>query len=528
MGNTRECMETLRHYATARIPFVVFDTIEAARGLEIIKKVTEDLVMHGTYVHSVNKGMYDILTGSVVNEDVTLYGAMTYIAEQMRRKQELTFVLTGVSGLDDDNADTRQLLSIMDIAVETGGMVIVITTGSIWSQLQRTGMRVKLDFPDEMEMRMIISDMLNDYRGSFRIDWDEEDIKEAASMLAGVSKFEAENVIADLLANRRIEKKDLAKLRFVKDRLFSDISGLERITTVERDGEVGGLAGLRAWLDEKKKLQTPAMREKMQALGLPAPRGILLVGVPGCGKSISAKAIAVNWNLPLYRLDFATVQGSYVGQSEQQLREALETAEQVSPCVLWVDEIEKGLSGAAGGGDGGVSTRMVGQFLFWLQECRKFVFVVATANDVSKLPSELLRRGRFDELFFVDLPTLQERKSILALHYRHYIGHEISPQLLDKLADMSEGFTGADLESAMRDAGYYQLTHDGREMPDESIIAMVGNIIPLSRTSPEKIEAIRAWGRERAVPASGRPIGGAGEDAKFGRRILVHEADTQE
>lgn len=128
-----------------------------------------------------------------------------------------------------------------------------------------------------------------------------------------------------------------------------------------------------------------------------------MLGVPGCGKSLSAKSISANWKLPLYRLDFATVQGSYVGQSEQQLKDALTTAENVSPCILWIDEIEKGLSGATGGaGDGGVSTRMVGQFLFWMQECKKQVFVVATANDVSMLPSELLRRGRFDELFFVD------------------------------------------------------------------------------------------------------------------------------
>ena len=399
MANMKECLDIMRHYTRARIPFVVFDTIEVSRALDVIKKVTSELSISGTYVHSVNKGMYDINTENIVDEDFTFYGAMSFMTEQMRRKQEMTFVLSGVSGLGTDSAETRQLLSIIDIAVETGGMIIAITSGSIWSNLQRTGMRLKLDFPDEEEMCGVINEMLDGYRSSFRIEWDANDVKEAASMLAGISQIEAENVIADLLANQKILKSDLAKLRFVKDRLFSDISGLERIKISPRDGQVGGLAGLQAWLDDKKKLQTPAMREAMAKLGLPAPRGILLVGVPGCGKSISAKAIAVNWNLPLYRLDFATVQGSYVGQSEQQLKAALESAEQVSPCLLWIDEIEKGLSGAASSGDGGVSTRMVGQFLFWLQECRKFVFVVATANDVSKLPSELLRRGRFDELF---------------------------------------------------------------------------------------------------------------------------------
>lgn len=523
MSNYSECIDIMRHYEKARIPFVVVDTIEVTRALEIIKQVTAELSIPGTYVHSVNKGMYDIVSGSVVDEDVTIYGALTYIAEQMCRKQEQTYILSNISGLDKDDDTTRKLLNIIDMAVETGGMIIAITTGSIWNQLQRTGMRVTLDFPDEMEMRDIISDMLDNYRSSIRIEWDDADIKEASQMLAGVSQIEAENVIADLLANQKITKKDLDSLRFVKDRLFSDISGLERIKVTPRDGEVGGLAGLQAWLNDKKKLQTPDMREKMQKLGLPAPRGILLVGVPGCGKSVSSKAIAANWNLPLYRLDFATVQGSYVGQSEQQLKAALDTAEQVSPCVLWIDEIEKGLSGAAGDGDGGVSTRMVGQFLFWLQECRKFVFVVATANDVSKLPSELLRRGRFDELFFVDLPNFEERKAILSLHYRRYVGDTISPMLLEKLAKISDGFTGADLESAMRDVGYYSLNNNGEVMSEEAVFSLVNNIIPLSKTSPEKIEAIRAWGRERAVPASGHPIGGVDEtqQAKPGRRILT-------
>jgi len=521
MGNTTESRNIMEHYIQARIPFVVFDTIEVSRALDILKDIVEEMGISGTYVHSVNKGMYDISTNNVVDEDNTLYGAMSFMAEQMRRRQELTFILSGVRGLDQDCAETRQLLSIVDVAVETGGMIIVITSGSIWGQLQRTGMRLTLDFPDEMELRDIIGDMLDNYRHSIPIEWDDDDVKEAAQMLAGVSQIEAENVIADLLAHRAIKKKDLESLRYVKDRLFSDISGLERIKISPRDGQVGGLAGLKAWLADKRKLQIPAVREAMQRMGLPAPRGILLVGVPGCGKSISAKAIAADWNLPLYRLDFATVQGSYVGQSEQQLREALETAEQVSPCVLWVDEIEKGLSGATGSGDGGVSSRMVGQFLFWLQECKKFVFVVATANDVSKLPSELLRRGRFDELFFVDLPGEEERKAILSLHYRNYVGEELPRELLNRLAYISDGFTGADLESAMREAGYYRLTHNGMRMSESELISMVTNIIPLSKTSPEKIEEIRAWGRERAVPASGQPIGGSEASSKIvGRRIL--------
>ena len=207
-------------------------------------------------------------------------------------------------------------------------------------------------------------------------------------------------------------------------------------------------------------------------------------------------------------MDFATVQGSYVGQSEQQLKDALTTAENVSPCILWIDEIEKGLSGAGGSNDGGVSTRMVGQFLFWLQECKKQVFVVATANDVSMLPSELLRRGRFDELFFVDLPTSDERRDILSLYMRKYLNLDFIGPFADKIVELTDGFTGADLESTVRDLAYRSIANSNFVLNEENMITAFNNVVPLSQTSPEKIEAIREWGKERAVPASGKPIGG--------------------
>jgi SpoVK/Ycf46/Vps4 family AAA+-type ATPase len=322
-----------------------------------------------------------------------------------------------------------------------------------------------------------------------------------------VTRIEAENIMASLIAKEKILREDLDEIRSSKESMFSDISGLERIKVDPKDREVGGLDGLKSWLDEKKALMTPEKRDQLRSMGLRPPRGILLVGVPGCGKSLSAKSISASWKLPLYRLDFATVQGMYVGQSEQQLRDALATAEEVSPCILWIDEIEKGLSGAGSSNDGGVSTRMVGQFLFWLQECRKNVFVVATANDVSMLPSELLRRGRFDEMFFIDLPSSKERKDILALYMRKYLRLNFTGPLADRLVELSEGFTGADLESTVRDLAYRQISNPNFILNEQALLTAFNNVVPLSQTSPEKIEAIREWGRTRAVPASGRPIG---------------------
>ena len=476
--------------------------------------------------HTLTKGVYDLTTDKNLSDDKSVYGAIDYMTEQMKRKQYQTIVLTEVPDLSTENSDSKQILALVNLANESGGVVIVFTNTSVWNQLQRQGMTIKIDLPNEDEMYSIIKEYIDDYRNEIPIEWDNTDIREAAATLNGVTRIEAENVIAALIANKCIRKSDMDEVRFAKDRLFSDISGLEKIEVDDNVKDVGGLEGLRKWLNEKKELLTPEKKDKLRAKGLQPPRGILLVGVPGCGKSLSAKSISATWKLPLYRLDFATVQGSYVGQSEQQLKDALTTAENVSPCILWIDEIEKGLSGATGGsGDGGVSTRMVGQFLFWMQECKKQVFVVATANDVSMLPSELLRRGRFDELFFVDLPTADERRDIVSLYMRKYLNLEFTGQFADKIVEISDGFTGADLESTVRDLAYRSIANENFVLNEDNIVTAFNNVVPLSQTSPEKIESIREWGKERAVPASGKPIGGEGlAQKKSGpktRKVLV-------
>lgn len=524
MSNIIESKNLLQRYSIARIPFIAINTIERARTLEVLKEVSEELSLP-FYVHTLSKGIYDLSSEKVISEDKSIYGAIDFISDQMKRKQYMTLVLTEVPDLSSDNNDARQILDLVTLANEYSGVIIVLINNPIWNQLQRLGMILKIDLPDEDEMYLIIKEYIDDYRNQISIEWDDRDIREVASILAGVTRIEAENVIAALIANKEIKKSDIDEIHYAKDRLFSDISGLEKIDVDENVKNVGGLAGLKKWLEEKKQLLTLEKRDELRLKGLQPPRGILLVGVPGCGKSLSAKSISANWKLPLYRLDFATVQGSYVGQSEQQLKDALTTAETVSPCILWIDEIEKGLSGASSSNDGGVSTRMVGQFLFWLQECKKQVFVVATANDVSMLPSELLRRGRFDELFFIDLPTAEERRDIISLYMEKYLNIDFSGEFSDKIVEMTEGFTGADLESTVRDLAYRKIANDDFVLNVENIKNAFSNVVPLSQTSPEKIESIRDWGRERAVPASGRPIGSEDFSQKSAaiktRRVLV-------
>jgi ATP-dependent 26S proteasome regulatory subunit len=517
MSDALRCQETLERYLKARIPFISVRTTERSRVLEIFRDAARKVNIP-VYIHTVSQGMRDIQTGRSVNEDRSALGALDYVGAQFSQRQNLTFILTEAPDIEDDTSTARQFQDAVTLAADHGGVIVVITTRPIWGQLQRLGMSISLDPPNEDEMAVIIREAIAPYRGHIVVEWDGGDEKQAAAILAGLTRIEAENVIATLLANGAIRKSDMAELMHAKDRIFSDISGIERIDVRGQDLTVGGLNGLKQWLEHERPLLTADLRER----GIRPPRGVLLVGVPGCGKSLSAKAIAHTWNLPLYRLDLSTIHGQYLGQSEGRLKDALATADHVSPCVLWIDEIEKGLAGAIqGGGDGGTSTRLVGQFLFWLQEARSRVFVVATANDVSRLPPELLRRGRFDELFFVDLPVPSERSEIIDIYVRRGLKRTVEAGLMEELVALSDGFAGSDIESAVRQVVKAAFLNGDEVVSPDLFRSSFQDVVPLCKTSPEQIESIRAWGRERAVPASGQPIGGASVQERVRRGVLV-------
>lgn len=518
MYDLNHCRKTMEQYLKARIPFISIRTTERGRALSVLGHLAHQLNLPIGY-HTLSQGMRDVTSNRLINEDRSVMGGLDFATQKIGQQQHQTFVFTEVQDIEDDTLMARQMQDAVMLATETGGSIIIITNNPVWGPLQRLGMSVVLSPPTEDEMFLIIKDQIDPYRSEMPIEWGEAEVRQAAAILAGISQIEAENVIATLLANGSITNEDIKELMHAKDRIFADISGIERV--VVREGyEVGGLDGLKLWLEANEPLLTADLRER----GIRPPRGILLVGVPGCGKSLSAKAIAALWNLPLYRLDLSTIHGQYLGQSESRLKEALSTADHVAPCVLWIDEIEKGLAGAIGGGDGGTSTRLVGQFLYWLQESQARVFVVATANDVSKLPPELLRRGRFDELFFVDLPTAAEREEIISIYVQKGLKRSLAPELLSQLVKLSEGFAGADLEAAVRDVVKQAFVKGDQSVTDQTFLNFFTNVVPLSQTSPEQIDAIRAWGKERAVPA-GR---GIEENTGFldgkrgsGRRVMV-------
>lgn len=286
-----------------------------------------------------------------------------------------------------------------------------------------------------------------------------------------------------------------------KERIIKQSEVLEYYPTDARMTDVGGLDQLKEWLDRRGRAFGAGARD----FGLDAPKGVLLLGVQGCGKSLLAKAVAATWQFPLLRFDLGKVFGGIVGQSEGNIRNALQVAQALAPCVLWIDEIEKGLAGMGSSDhtDGGTTARVVGTLLTWMQEKRDPVFVVATANRIDMLPPELLRKGRFDEIFFVDLPTRAVREEILTIHLKKKRRDPADFELA-ALADRSVGFSGAELEEAVRE-GLYDAFAEGRELATEHIMRALDKTFPLSRTMRDQIENLRQWAKVRARLAAGDP-----------------------
>jgi len=271
---------------------------------------------------------------------------------------------------------------------------------------------------------------------------------------------------------------------------------LEIIENRETLDDIGGLDALKTWLLKRRDAFSARARE----YGLPSPKGLLMVGIPGCGKSLTAKAAANALGRPLLKLDAGRLFGGLVGESEGNLRSAIAVAEAVAPCVLWIDEIEKGFSHNGSASDGGTSARVFGSFLSWMQEKQKPVFIVATANDVTALPPEFLRKGRWDELFAIDLPNVRERKAIWAIQIRRH-GRKPADYETGVLAANSSGFTGAEVEAAFT-AAMFEAFEKDREPTMSDIMAALSETVPLSQLMSDQIQSMRKWAKGRARPAT--------------------------
>ena len=317
----------------------------------------------------------------------------------------------------------------------------------------------------------------------------------------GLSELRVRQLAARALARRgRLGAEDLAEVLEEKRQAIARSEVLEYCPAEASPADIGGLEVLKLWLEQRRR----AFSEEAQRYGLPLPRGVLLLGPQGTGKSLTAKAIAHSWGMPLLRLDVGRLFAGLVGASEARTREMIQRAEAMAPCVLWIDEIDKGFgfAAASGAGDGGTSQRVLANVLTWMAEKTSAVFVVATANAVERLPAELLRKGRFDEIFLLELPDQEERRSILDLQLRRRRPQHRIP--LQVLVDRTAGFSGAELEQTVIEAMHLAFG-EGRELVEADLIAAASQVVPLSRTAREQLEALRAWAASgRARPASGR------------------------
>ncbi|HZH02623.1 MAG TPA: AAA family ATPase [Myxococcaceae bacterium] len=318
----------------------------------------------------------------------------------------------------------------------------------------------------------------------------------------GLTLAEAENAFAKALAaNGRLDADDVALVMDEKRQVIRKSGLLEYYGLDESMADVGGLEVLKGWLSRR----AGAFGEAARKFGLPEPKGLLLLGVQGCGKSLTAKAIAAQWRLPLLRLDMGRIFSGLVGSSEENLRKAIRVAESVAPAVLWVDEIEKGLAGMGGSSasDGGVGARVFGALLTWLQEKKAPVFAVATANRIEGLPPELLRKGRFDEIFFIDLPSAAERAEVFSIHLRRR-GRDPAQFDLAALARAADQFSGAEIEQAVV-AGLYEAFAEGSELSQAHVERAVRETFALAVTMREEIERLRSWAKTRTRWASALP-----------------------
>jgi AAA+ superfamily predicted ATPase len=394
----------------------------------------------------------------------------------------------------------RMLRDLMASFQNVGSTLILIDNSDKFPDVVKTYARpFDLSFPSEKELENIVRRTLQEFHRDKPIEVavTRKGLATIVRNLRGLTRRQAERVVLDTVTDdRRFDDEDINTVIAGKRQMIQRGELLEYIQAPQNLKEIGGMRRLKRWL----RTRSGAFAPEAEAFGLRAPRGVLMLGVQGGGKSLCAKAIATAWGQPLLRLDPGTLYNSFIGESEANLRRALRQTEAMSPVILWIDEIEKGFASAASQStDGGLSKRLFGTLLTWMQEHQTPVFVIATANDIEALPPELLRKGRFDEIFFVDLPNTAVRKQIFTIHLNK---RNRDPKQFDlaRLARVSEGYSGSEIEEAIM-AALYEAYADQDQLDTERIATALENSPPLSVTMSEKVQALRQWAQDRCVPA---------------------------
>jgi len=481
----------------SRTPIVIIESQEEARMLELLqtlslRRASSDYMP--LFRWTITDGLQRL---DIALEPQAINSQPTDVLKHIRAVSKPgMYVLLDFHPFLDDPVHIRLLKDICIQFRDVERQIVLISHKvTVPNELESYCARFDMALPSEQERVKIVQQAIDDYDGENPGSKAQIDLKAHRLLvrnLAGLTYADtarlASNAISD---DGAIAKSDLPRVMQAKYELLSRSGALQFEYDTATTSDIGGLSKLKAWLAQRR----PAFRGDDSAAHLDAPKGILLIGVQGCGKSLAAKATAAIFGVPLLRLDFASIYDKYHGETERKLRESLRTADVMSPCVLWIDEIEKGIAGR--GGETGTTQRVLGSFLTWMAEKKSHVFVVATANDISAMPPELVRKGRFDEIFFVDLPNEEIRASILAIHLSRR-DQPLSNFDIEALARAMDGFSGAEIEQAVV-AALYAAHAQKQTLATAHIASEVTQTRPLSVVMAEQIAELREWAANRTV-----------------------------
>ena len=491
--------EDLNILIQAQYPLVYLVTFEEERAEQLVATIAQrQKPQRRLYSWTMTHGIVEhgqLRNVTQHNSTVSPEAAIEWV---MRQREPGIYVFKDLHPFKDSPAVTRCLRDAIAGFKEAQKTIILMSPiQEIPVELEKEV--VVLDFPPPTmgELNQVLSSELDITKGARITTEIREKLLKAA---LGLTRDEAEKVYRKArVTSGKLTESEVDIVLTEKKQLIRRNGILEFMEVDQTIDSVGGLEELKHWLTQRSN----AFTERAREYGLPQPKGMLILGVPGCGKSLIAKTTSRLWGLPLLRLDLGRVyDGSTVGRSEANLRNALRTAESISPAILFIDEIDKAFAGSSGSSDsdGGTSSRIFGTFLTWMQEKTSPVFVMATANRVERLPGEFLRKGRFDEIFFVDLPNEEERKAIFQIHLQKR-RRDIERFDLDQLVKVCDGFSGAEIEQGIISAMYEAFAQD-REFTQLDIIAAIRSTMPLSKTMNEQVTALRDWARQRARPAA--------------------------
>lgn len=489
--------EELNILIQAQYPLIYLVTSEEERAEQAIAMIAQLRPQRRIYIWTVTHGIVEHGQPRNVTQHNTV-SPEAAIEWVIRQREPSIFIFKDLHPFIEAPVTTRWLRDAIASFKGTQKTIILMSPLQLVpTELEKEVVVLDFPLPDMTELNQVLDRQLEQNRNRRLTTDGREKLLKAA---LGLTKDEAEKVYrkAQVTAGH-LSENEVDVVLSEKKQLIRRNGILEYMEEDATIDAVGGLDELKRWLKQRSN----AFTERAREYGLPQPKGMLILGVPGCGKSLIAKTTSRLWGLPLLRLDMGRVyDGSMVGRSEANLRNALKTAESISPAILFIDELDKSFAGTAGSGDsdGGTSSRIFGSFLTWMQEKKSPVFVMATANRVERLPGEFLRKGRFDEIFFVDLPTTDERKEIFKIHLDKR-KRDITRFDLDQLAKIADGFSGAEIEQALIAAMYDAFAQD-REFTQLDIIAAIKATLPLSRTMTEQVTALRDWARQRARPAA--------------------------